>query len=49
MTPKSAISSAIGGENVTTIIDGRARYPVNVAFPRFCASIEDLSGASAFR
>ena len=26
--------SAIGGENVTTTIEGRARYPVNVRYPR---------------
>jgi Cu(I)/Ag(I) efflux system membrane protein CusA/SilA len=29
-----AISTAIGGENVTTTIEGRARYPVNVRYPR---------------
>lgn len=28
------ISAAIGGENVTTTIEGRARYPVNVRYPR---------------
>ncbi|MGV8038776.1 MAG: efflux RND transporter permease subunit [Thermoanaerobaculaceae bacterium] len=28
------IMAAIGGENVTTVIDGRARYPVNVRYPR---------------
>ncbi len=28
------ISTAIGGENVTTTIEGRARYPVNVRYPR---------------
>jgi len=28
------IATAIGGENVTTTIDGRARYPVNVRYPR---------------
>ncbi len=28
------ISSAIGGEVVTTTIEGRARYPVNVRYPR---------------
>jgi Cu(I)/Ag(I) efflux system membrane protein CusA/SilA len=28
------ITSAIGGENVTTTIAGRARYPVNVRYPR---------------
>ncbi len=26
--------SAIGGENVTTTIEGRERYPVNVRYPR---------------
>jgi copper/silver efflux system protein len=28
------ITSAIGGENVTTTIEGRERYPVNVRYPR---------------
>jgi len=28
------IATAIGGENVTTVIEGRARYPVNVRYPR---------------
>jgi Cu(I)/Ag(I) efflux system membrane protein CusA/SilA len=28
------IMSAIGGENVTTTIEGRERYPVNVRYPR---------------
>jgi len=28
------IRSAIGGENVTTTVEGRARYPVNVRYPR---------------
>jgi Cu(I)/Ag(I) efflux system membrane protein CusA/SilA len=28
------IATAIGGENVTTTIEGRARYPVNVRYPR---------------
>jgi Cu(I)/Ag(I) efflux system membrane protein CusA/SilA len=28
------ISTAIGGENVTTTLEGRARYPVNVRYPR---------------
>jgi Cu(I)/Ag(I) efflux system membrane protein CusA/SilA len=28
------ITTAIGGENVTTVIDGRERYPVNVRYPR---------------
>ena len=26
--------SAVGGENVTTTIEGRARFPVNVRYPR---------------
>ena len=29
-----AITTAIGGENVTTVIQGRERYPVNVRYPR---------------
>jgi len=28
------ISTAIGGENVTTTIEGRERYPVNLRYPR---------------
>jgi Cu(I)/Ag(I) efflux system membrane protein CusA/SilA len=28
------ITTAIGGENVTTTIEGRERYPVNVRYPR---------------
>ena len=28
------VLSAIGGENVTTTIEGRERYPVNVRYPR---------------
>ncbi|TPW09267.1 MAG: Cu(I)/Ag(I) efflux system membrane protein CusA, partial [bacterium] len=28
------IAAAVGGENVTTVLDGRARYPVNVRYPR---------------
>jgi len=28
------IASAVGGENVTTTIEGRERYPVNVRYPR---------------
>jgi copper/silver efflux system protein len=31
---QDVIMSAIGGQNVTTTIDGRARYPVNVRYPR---------------
>jgi Cu(I)/Ag(I) efflux system membrane protein CusA/SilA len=29
-----AIASALGGENVTTTVEGRARYPVSVRYPR---------------
>jgi len=28
------VMSAVGGENVTTTVEGRARYPVNVRYPR---------------
>ena len=28
------VMSAIGGENVTTTVEGRARYPVNIRYPR---------------
>ncbi|MFN7972594.1 MAG: hypothetical protein U0166_09630 [Acidobacteriota bacterium] len=28
------ITSAIGGDNVTTTIEGRERFPVNVRYPR---------------
>ena len=31
---QTAIQNAIGGDNVTTVIQGRARYPVNVRLPR---------------
>ena len=31
---QSVIMSAVGGENVTTTIEGRERYPVNVRYPR---------------
>jgi Cu(I)/Ag(I) efflux system membrane protein CusA/SilA len=31
---QEVILTAIGGENVTTTIEGRARYPVNVRYPR---------------
>jgi Cu(I)/Ag(I) efflux system membrane protein CusA/SilA len=31
---QSVIMSAIGGENVTTTIEGRERYPVNLRYPR---------------
>jgi Cu(I)/Ag(I) efflux system membrane protein CusA/SilA len=31
---QAAIMAAVGGENVTTAIEGRARFPVNVRYPR---------------
>ncbi|MFO7665926.1 MAG: CusA/CzcA family heavy metal efflux RND transporter [Desulfobacterales bacterium] len=31
---QSVIMSAIGGENITTTIEGRERYPVNLRYPR---------------
>jgi Cu(I)/Ag(I) efflux system membrane protein CusA/SilA len=31
---QTAVQNAIGGDNVTTVIQGRARYPVNVRLPR---------------
>jgi len=37
---QDVIMSAVGGENVTTTIEGRARFPVNVRYPR--ALREDL-------
>jgi len=40
----SVVSGVIGGENVSTVIDGPARYPVNVRyFPDFRGSIQDLA------
>jgi Cu(I)/Ag(I) efflux system membrane protein CusA/SilA len=31
---QDVIMSAVGGENVSTTIEGRARFPVNVRYPR---------------
>jgi Cu(I)/Ag(I) efflux system membrane protein CusA/SilA len=31
---QSVVMSAIGGENVSTTIEGRERYPINVRYPR---------------
>jgi Cu(I)/Ag(I) efflux system membrane protein CusA/SilA len=31
---QSVIMSAVGGENITTTIEGRERYPVNLRYPR---------------
>jgi Cu(I)/Ag(I) efflux system membrane protein CusA/SilA len=40
---QTIVSSAIGGETVTTTIEGRARYPVNVRYAReFRDSLADL-------
>ena len=40
---QSIVQNAIGGENVTTTIEGRARYPVNVRYmPDFRSEIGDL-------
>ncbi|MCB1008656.1 MAG: efflux RND transporter permease subunit, partial [Acidobacteria bacterium] len=38
---QAVIGAAVGGENVTTTIEGRERYPVNVRYPRELR--EDLS------
>ena len=31
---QAAVENAIGGENVTTTVEGRERYPVNVRYMR---------------
>jgi Cu(I)/Ag(I) efflux system membrane protein CusA/SilA len=31
---QSAIQNAVGGDNVTTVVEGHTRYPVNVRLPR---------------
>jgi Cu(I)/Ag(I) efflux system membrane protein CusA/SilA len=33
-TVQDVILSAVGGENVTTTVEGRARFPVNLRYPR---------------
>jgi Cu(I)/Ag(I) efflux system membrane protein CusA/SilA len=33
-TAQDVVMSAVGGENVSTTIEGRARFPVNVRYPR---------------
>jgi Cu(I)/Ag(I) efflux system membrane protein CusA/SilA len=39
------IAAALGGENVTTMIEGRARYPVNVRYARdFRDNLQKLKG-----
>jgi len=40
---QSLVTHAIGGENVTTVVEGRERYPVNVRYmPDFRSDIGDL-------
>lgn len=40
---QNALSTAVGGENVTTAINGRERYPVNVSYLRdFRSDMESL-------
>jgi len=41
---QSALSTAVGGENVTTVIDGRSRNPVNVRYMRDFRSDLDALG-----
>lgn len=41
---QNALSTAVGGDNVTTMIDGRARYPVNVRYMRDFRSDLDALG-----
>ncbi len=43
-TVQDVILSAVGGENVTTTIEGRARFPVNVRYPRELRDDLDLLG-----
>ena len=41
---QNALSTAVGGENVSTVIDGRARYPINVRYMRdFRSDLEALA------
>ena len=40
---QNALSTAVGGDNVSTVIDGRARYPINVRYMRdFRSDLEAL-------
>ena len=41
---QTAVQNAIGGENITTTIEGRARYPVNVRYMRDFRSDLDALG-----
>src|SRR6267378_3938195 len=41
---QNALSTAVGGENVTTLIEGRERYPVNVRYLRdFRSDLQSLN------
>jgi Cu(I)/Ag(I) efflux system membrane protein CusA/SilA len=41
---QNALATAVGGENVSTVIDGRARYPIDVRYMRdFRSDLEALS------
>ncbi|RJF91630.1 efflux RND transporter permease subunit [Noviherbaspirillum saxi] len=40
---QSVVSSAIGGENVGEVVDGRRRFPINVRYPRdYRDSVQNL-------
>mgnify|MGYP001221133269 CR=1 FL=1 len=40
---QSVVSSLIGGKNIGEVVDGRARFPINVRYPRECRdSLEKL-------
>jgi Cu(I)/Ag(I) efflux system membrane protein CusA/SilA len=41
---QDVVMSAIGGENVTTTVEGRARFPVNVRYPRDLRSDPETIG-----
>jgi copper/silver efflux system protein len=41
---QAAVQNAIGGENITTTVEGRARYPVNVRYMRDFRSDLDAVG-----
>ena len=41
---QAAMSAAVGGDNVTTVIDGRMRHPVNVRYQRDFRSSLDAIG-----
>ncbi|WP_275434009.1 efflux RND transporter permease subunit, partial [Serratia marcescens] len=40
---QSIVSSAVGGDNVGEVVDGLARFPINVRYPRdYRDSVEQL-------